>query len=129
MITLTISGESTESIRVFAAALLGFDLTAPVAPKAAKKSEVAESVAKVETTSTAKTDVKADTVENKPAAASNAPPTYKDVADLIPKLVAKHGKPKIVAFLESFGGAKNGKDLKVEQYAEFIAKAKAEFPL
>lgn len=65
-----------------------------------------------------------------PAAPAQAtPPTYKDVADLIPKLVAKHGKPKIVAFLESFGGAKNGKDLKVEQYAEFIAKAKVEFPL
>lgn len=63
------------------------------------------------------------------APAQATPPTYKEVADLIPKLVAKHGKPKIVAFLESFGGAKNGKDLKVEQYAEFLQKAAVELPL
>lgn len=65
-----------------------------------------------------------------PAAPAQAtPPTYKEVADLIPKLVAKHGKPTVVTFLAGFGGAKNGKDLKPEQYGEFLQKAKAELPL
>ena len=67
-----------------------------------------------------------------PAAAAPAqttPPTYKEVADLIPKLVAKHGKPTVVTFLAGFGGAKNGKDLKPEQYGEFLQKAAVELPL
>ena len=63
------------------------------------------------------------------APAQATPPTYKEVADLIPKLVAKHGKPTVVTFLAGFGGAKNGKDLKPEQYGEFLQKAAVELPL
>jgi len=53
---------------------------------------------------------------------------YATIADLIPKLVSKHGKPKVVALLGTFG-VKNGKELQAAQYGEFVTKANAELPL
>lgn len=62
------------------------------------------------------------------SAATPAIVGYAAIADLIPKLVSKHGKPKVVALLETFG-VKNGKELKVDQYEAFLNKAAAELPL
>lgn len=67
------------------------------------------------------------TSQSAPSAPAESIP-YATVADLIPKMVSKHGKPKVVALLDTFG-VKNGKELKVEQYAEFVRKATAELPL
>ena len=115
---VSFAADTLTSVRAQMLEFLGVE---GVAPKA---------TANVKTTEAPKVDAPAaETAPKTDTTVAVTPPTYKDVADLIPKLVAKHGKPKIVAFLESFGGAKNGKDLKVEQYAEFIAKAKVEFPL
>lgn len=61
-------------------------------------------------------------------AAGAVPVPYATIADLIPKMVSKHGKPKVVALLETFG-VKNGKELKTEQYGAFISKAHTELPL
>jgi len=55
-------------------------------------------------------------------------PTYKEIQEIVPKLVSKHGKPKVVALLATFGASK-GPELKPEQYADFLAKAKVELPL
>lgn len=118
MIDVSFAGDTLSEVRAQMLEFLGVEGVGAKAAANVKKTE-APKVDAPATETAPKTD----------APAGVTPPTYKDVADLIPKLVAKHGKPKIVAFLDSFGGAKNGKDLKVEQYAEFIAKAKAEFPL
>lgn len=119
MIDVSFAGDTMSEVRAQMLEFLGVEGVAPKAAANVKKPEAPKVEQPATTESAPKTD----------APAAVTPPTYKDVADLIPKLVAKHGKPKIVAFLDSFGGAKNGKDLKVEQYAEFIAKAKTEFPL
>ena len=57
-----------------------------------------------------------------PPAASPAPAdAYKPVGDAIAKKVADGHKPAAVALLAEFG-AKSGKDLKPEQYPDFMAK-------
>lgn len=55
-------------------------------------------------------------------------PTYKEIADYVPKAISKHGRPAVVAFFAHFG-VKNGKELKIEQYPEALAKLKADLPL
>lgn len=66
-----------------------------------------------------------------PKAAETTPavhPTYKEIADYVPKAISKHGRPAVVAFFAHFG-VKNGKELKIEQYPEALAKLKADLPL
>ena len=123
MIDVSFVGDTMGEVRTQMLEFLG--LSTEAAPKVTKKTEPIEKATLAAAVDTSKTLPTAAT--SAPATAS-VPPTYKDVADLIPKLVGKHGKPKVVALLEAFG-AKNGKELKVEQYAEFIAKATAELPL
>jgi hypothetical protein len=121
MITVSFASESVHKLREVMREFLGLDV------EPAPKKEPSKSQAKPAAPST---EIQGSLGE---ATASNIPKlsdvvTYKDIADYIPKAVSKYGRGKIVTLLEGFG-AKTGKDLKSEQYAEVMTKLKAEYPL
>lgn len=63
---------------------------------------------------------------SKAAAGNDKQPavSYAEVSTLIGRLSKEKGRDKAVETLKAFG-AKNGKDLKEDQYEEFVALAKA----
>lgn len=111
MISVRIEGATVEDVHAQMRAMLGVDGPTPApAPKTTKK-EATEKVA------------------SKPAETSAAPKDatevpFAAVSAVIPKLVAKKGKPAAVALLEKYG-AKKGGDLKADQYASFVGEAEA----
>jgi hypothetical protein len=90
------------------------------AVKKTKKTATAEAPA------TAPTPATAPPPAEVPATAAPAAPavTFLQVADLIPKVVTKLGRPVGVALLAEFG-AKRGGDIKENQYGPFVARAEA----
>jgi len=127
MITVTLSGEGIQNIRNAMREFLGDD---PMKATGKSVQEIEKAFEQTKPASVGKDKSQEAVTQPAQAAQTSSPATvsYKDIADYIPKAVAKYGRGKIVTLLEKFG-AKNGKELKTEQYAEVMAKLKAEYPL
>lgn len=124
MIDVTFCGESVQDIRQQMREFLGEDPMKAIG-KSVQELEKAFEQTKPASVGKDKSKEAATPSAQTPATAA---PSYKDIADYIPKAVGKYGRGKIVTLLEGFG-VKHGKELKSEQYAEALAKLKAEYPL
>jgi hypothetical protein len=123
MIDVTFCGESMQEIRAQMRDFLGHDPVKITVNAPDISATIKEKLSK---------EKSAEKAEPTPAPTAQpetaATPSYKDIADYIPKAVSKYGRGKIVTLLEGFG-AKTGKELKSEQYGEVLTKLKAEYPL
>ena len=114
MVQVHIEGSADEVRKQMQELLGGFTSTAEVATPAPKK-EKKTAEAPAEPKSEVKSEAKAEKVATTP--------TFQDVKDIIPQVMAKLGKPGIVELLAKFG-AKKGSEVKEAQYEEFLAAAK-----
>lgn len=116
MVSLTIEGESLSAVLTqLKQAVYATDVPPTGMSPVGSKAEKAPKEKKEET---AKAEASQDTSKAAPGQAS-----FLAVAEIIPKVVAKAGKPKAVELLAKYG-AKKGGELKPEQYGSFLGDCK-----